>query len=171
MYTDTAPRCGKLSQKLPLTIPQQLSLNISLSIPQNRSQNISQKRSRQLSQNVSQVISGAGSFHSLMIMADKTVMSFGWNQFGQLGLGTNGSPDITSPQAITGLSNVKQAAASYMHTLLLFEDGTVKSFGYGSYGQLGHNDNTMHNSPKGLINFANVQVVAVGAYHSIILSY
>lgn len=124
-----------------------------------------------LSQNVSQVISGAGSFHSLMIMADKTVMSFGWNQFGQLGLGTNGGPDITSPQAITGLSNVKQAAASYMHTLLLFEDGTVKSFGYGSYGQLGHNDNAMHNSPKDLINFANVQIVAVGAYHSIILSY
>ena len=39
-------------------------------------------------------------------------------------------------------------AAGYYHTVLLMEDGTVMTFGYGRYGQLGHGDTANQNAPK-----------------------
>ena len=48
--------------------------------------------------------------------------------------------------SVTG--GVKQVAAGGSHTVLLMEDGTVMTFGYGNYGQLGHGDTASQNAPK-----------------------
>ena len=61
--------------------------------------------------------------HSVLLKADGTVWSSGWNGHGQLGDGTD-TDSFTFLQA-KGLSGVVQIAAGQNHTLALTSDGSV----------------------------------------------
>jgi alpha-tubulin suppressor-like RCC1 family protein/subtilisin family serine protease len=89
-------------------------------------------------------ISGGGS-HSLALMNDDTVWSWGYNAYGQLGLGN--TTDENWPGKIAGLSNVTAIAAGGYHSLALEADGSVWSWGYNSNGQLGLGSYANHTTP------------------------
>jgi len=87
----------------------------------------------------------AGGSHALALKDDGTVYAWGYNEFGQLGDGT-----ITSSStavAVVGTGPVTKDApdnkiataisAGLDHSLAII-DGTVKSWGYNYYGQLGN---------------------------------
>jgi hypothetical protein len=76
---------------------------------------------------------GAGS--SYAVKTDGTVVSWGYNEYGQLGTGT--TTFYTEPQATQGLSGITQISGGLEHTVALKNDGTVWSFGRNNYGQLG----------------------------------
>jgi alpha-tubulin suppressor-like RCC1 family protein len=80
----------------------------------------------------------AGGLHSLVLSTDGTVLSFGRNSFGQLGIGT-GDLNIATPidSSNLGDSKVTQIAAGALHSLILTEDGSVFSFGSNNSGELG----------------------------------
>ena len=87
----------------------------------------------------------AGEFHSLALAQDGHVLSWGNNQFGQLGDGTTvnrTTPDqVSLPAGVT----VKAIAAGAYQSLALASDGRVFAWGGNQYGQLG--DGTTANSP------------------------
>jgi regulator of chromosome condensation (RCC1) repeat-containing protein len=112
----------------------------------------------------------AGYLFSLALMTDGTVNYWGFNGHGQLGNGTEA--DRSTPGAVTNLTGVKAIAtdSNASHVLALLEDGTVKSWGYNYYGQLGDGasgPNAARNTPGDVIGLTNVKSVAGGTSHSL----
>lgn len=85
----------------------------------------------------------AGGGHSVAILDDGTMLSWGDNDRGQLGDGTN--DHRPSPGPVTGMTGVIAAACAYHHTLALREDGTAWATGINDRGQLG-DGTTIHRS-------------------------
>ncbi len=94
----------------------------------------------------------AGGFHSLALLKNGTVMTWGFDQQGQLGVGTTTGPDkcnegfepcSTVPVAVTGVSEVTAVAAGTNQSLALLRNGTVLAWGENLYGNLG--DGTIEN--------------------------
>lgn len=113
----------------------------------------------------------AGGGASLLVSADGTVWAWGHNGYGQLGDGTY--DDKYNPIKVHKLSGVKAVAAGQgRHLLALKDDGTVWSWGYGYYGQLGNGSSGPYayfNTPAEVSNLNNIKDIAVGVYHSLAL--
>jgi len=116
--------------------------------------------------NVKQI--SCGGSHSLALLNDGTVKSFGMNTNGQLGLGNITTP-YTTPTLISSLSNVKQIACGGNHSLVLLNDGTVKSCGQNGYGQLGLGNTTTYLAPTLIPSLTNVNQIACGQSHCLVL--
>ncbi|OQR84663.1 hypothetical protein ACHHYP_13054 [Achlya hypogyna] len=83
---------------------------------------------------VTAVACGAG--HSVVILADGRVFSWGIGAQGQLGLGSSAASD--HPRCIEALPNIAVAVAcGIAHTLLLLQDGRLFGCGLNQFGQLG----------------------------------
>gem|GEM_PF-3259178 len=76
-----------------------------------------------------------GSYHSLALLADGTVMAWGTNRIAELGDGT--LEDRLTPVRVPGLSNVVAVSAGSGSSLALLADGTVMAWGANGSGQLG----------------------------------
>jgi alpha-tubulin suppressor-like RCC1 family protein len=81
-----------------------------------------------------------GARHSLALMADGTIESWGDNTYGQLGDGTTISRSLpVNVVDICGniLTDVVDVACGWFHSIALIGDGTLKTWGHGTSGQLG----------------------------------
>ena len=87
--------------------------------------------------------------HSCAVKTDGTVWCWGYNGYGQLGVGD--TTQRTTPTQVSGLSSVSAittASGSYVSPYCALKtDGTVWCWGYNGYGQLGVGDVTQRNSP------------------------
>ena len=82
-----------------------------------------------------------GAYHSLVIKTtDGSLWAWGYNGNGQLG--DNTLNPHTTPQPVSGLTNVVAVAAGVTHSLALKSDATLWAWGYNYYGQLGNGNNT-----------------------------
>lgn len=81
-----------------------------------------------------------GSEHVLVLKKDGTVWSWGNNRLGQLGIGTFGTREerIDTPVQVKGLENITAITAGALHNAVLKKDGTVWTWGWNEYGQLGN---------------------------------
>jgi YD repeat-containing protein len=92
----------------------------------------------------------AGSNHISAIKTDGTLWTWGANILiigsGQLGdnTATNRSTPVTT---FAGGTNWKQVAGGNAHTAAIKTDGTLWTWGYNGYGQLGNNTTTQRNTP------------------------
>ena len=100
----------------------------------------------------------AGGLSSLALKADGTVWAWGWNYFGQLGIGN--TTDQHYAVQVTGLSHVVAIAAGYDHCLALTSDGNVWAWGWNYYGQLGDGSTTTHSSPEQISGVSGVIALA-----------
>ena len=82
----------------------------------------------------------AGALHGVAVKTDGTVWTWGLNDRGQLGRST-ATTSAATPAIVPGITNAEDAAASGTlagkHTLVLLGDGTLRTFGDDTYGQLG----------------------------------
>ena len=116
----------------------------------------------------SAVMVAAGFQHSAVVLADGTVRTFGRNSSGQLGV--NDATERLTPAQVWGISSSATAVAcGRLHTCVLLANGTVQSFGYNAYGQLGVNDQTDRSTPVQVLNITNATAVACGNYHTCVL--
>lgn len=107
----------------------------------------------------------AGDAHSLFLKNDGSLWAMGWNQFGQLGDGTN--IRTNHPEEIIS-SNVVAIAlgCDSDHSLFLKSDGSLWAMGYNYYGQLGDGTLNSANQPEEIIS-SNVVVISAGYSHSL----
>ena len=122
-----------------------------------------------------------GYSHSIVLFSDGTVYGCGRNIYGQLGTTTNNKTNKANPN-LTPMSNMprdKKAiniACGNVHSIVLFDYGTVYGCGYNYYGQLGTttNNTTLNPNPT-LTPMSNMPArkktinIACGAVHSIVL--
>jgi alpha-tubulin suppressor-like RCC1 family protein len=99
----------------------------------------------------------AGGDTSLALLSNGTVMSWGANEFGQLGDGSLTQSDV--PVAVSGLSGVSSIAVGAA-SLALLDDGTVMAWGSNISGQLGDGTN-MAPSECFPLNFCSTTPIAV----------
>jgi len=84
----------------------------------------------------SPVAISAGSAHTVVLMDDGTVWTWGDNTYGQLGDGTLDKKNL--PVHVPALSGVCAIATGGSHTLALKTDGTIWGWGNNTNKQLGH---------------------------------
>ncbi len=118
-----------------------------------------------------------GQYHSLALCSDGTVAAWGDNGNGQLG-NSSGSI-ITMPVAVdtSGVLSGKMViavAAGGSHSLALCSDGTLASWGYNNWGQLGNTISVWSPVPvavntAGVLAGKVVVAVAAGTLHSLAL--
>jgi alpha-tubulin suppressor-like RCC1 family protein len=118
--------------------------------------------------------------HSLAVRSDGTAWGWGDNSYGDVG---DGSTYVQhSPVQVVGLSNVIAVAAGSStflnngahgtgHSLALKSDGTVWSWGFNYYGQLGYGtqDSSVHPTPARVPGLDKVIAISAGEDDSLAL--
>src|ERR1044071_1208247 len=110
----------------------------------------------------------AGSYHSLVLKYDGTVLTWGENANGQLGVGDTVNKGI--PVVITNLSGVVAIDGGDAFSMAVLQDGTVKAWGYNGNGQLGTGNTTQRTTPTNVLNLTNIISVACGYQHAVALA-
>ncbi len=109
----------------------------------------------------------AGNAHSLAVKQDGTVIGWGSDSYGQLG-NNSALDDQSTPVAVSGTSGIVAIAAGGYHSLALKSDGTLLSWGYDVYGQLGDGGtNASQATPVAVSNTGGIAAITAGFGHSL----
>lgn len=131
-----------------------------------------------------------GGYHSLAICTDGSLVSWGYNSsgpdsllnlprepYGQLGHGQDYASSypvlVDAAGALAGKS-ITSIAASYLHSMAICSDGTVATWGYNLYGQLGNDSRSNSNTPVavsglGALSGKTPIQIACGDHHGLAL--
>ncbi|MGQ5393389.1 InlB B-repeat-containing protein [Paenibacillus sp. M.A.Huq-84] len=110
----------------------------------------------------------AGYYHSVGLVSDGTVWSWGRGSNGQLGNGESVSRAV--PRKATGLSSVKSITGGVRSSFAILKDGTVMGWGANGNGQLGDGTTTDRLSPVQVSALSNIKAISGGtSYHTLAL--
>lgn len=108
---------------------------------------------------INDAVSGAsGGYHAIVLRQDGTLLSWGPNPQGALGVGTFDSH--YSPVPVIDIDSVRSVAAGAYHSLAIRNDGTAWSWGWNTYGQLGIGPAPPTPVPSQVLGISNVQQAA-----------
>jgi alpha-tubulin suppressor-like RCC1 family protein len=113
----------------------------------------------------------AGYEHSYALLADGTVMSWGYNYYGQDGDGKGSQEGCDCDVhlvAVPGVTGAVAIAAGEYSGIALLADGTVKDWGYNYYGQAGNGTDSASGpcycvGPVAVSNLSGATSVGAGA--------
>jgi alpha-tubulin suppressor-like RCC1 family protein len=93
---------------------------------------------------------------------------------GQLGIGgasNTTASNVTVPVIVGSLADIKSISAGGFHTIALKQDGTVWTWGYNAYGELGSAEVSSKGSsvPIKVSELSNVKAVSSGVHHCVAL--
>lgn len=111
---------------------------------------------------------GAGGESSAAIKTDGTLWTWGDNNNVQLGLNVGAGTNYSSPKQVGSLTDWATVSVGPFHMLSVKTDGTLWSWGNGSfYGPLGLNNLSYYSSPKQVGALTNWSSVSTGNRFSI----
>jgi alpha-tubulin suppressor-like RCC1 family protein len=116
--------------------------------------------------------------HALAVKTDGTLWSWGRNNYGQLGTstkttyGSSGYPsylltytsnlNMSSPTQVGALSTWASVSAGYLSSAAVKTDGTLWTWGLGTFGRLGLGNTATYSSPKQVGALTNWSKVSMG---------
>jgi alpha-tubulin suppressor-like RCC1 family protein len=100
----------------------------------------------------------AGGGHSVAVLADGSLWTWGFNDRGQLGDGT--FTDNPTPRRVEGVEGAVAVAAGYHHTIALLPDGTLLAWGLNDRGQLGDGTREHRNRPGAVTGIDDVIAIS-----------
>ena len=118
----------------------------------------------------------AGADHVIALKSDGTVWNWGYNWGGSLG--NNSTTQSNAPVQVLGaggagtLTGVVSVAAGFDDSVALKGDGTVWTWGYNNYGELGNNTTTTSKTPVQVVGaggsgvLGGIVTISAGAYHT-----
>ncbi len=109
-----------------------------------------------------------GGEHVLALSHHGHVFSWGGNDAGQLGDGTNVAR--RRPVRVRGLANVVRIAAGRRHSLALTADGRVWAWGSNGRGQLGTGSAPQLRAPTLVASLSQIAAIDAGAAYSVAIS-
>eukprot|EP01124_Arcella_intermedia_P006400 TRINITY_DN13765_c0_g1_i1.p1 TRINITY_DN13765_c0_g1~~TRINITY_DN13765_c0_g1_i1.p1 ORF type:complete len:404 (+),score=58.38 TRINITY_DN13765_c0_g1_i1:50-1213(+) len=110
-----------------------------------------------------------GFYHSMALMSDGGVYSWGWNLYGQLGIGNSESQNLPTP--ITDIpTKVIQIHCGAYFSMALTKEGSLYSWGYSGNGELGVGTVTDQLTPKRVIGISNIVQFSCGSISVMALS-
>jgi alpha-tubulin suppressor-like RCC1 family protein len=110
----------------------------------------------------------SNNYNVIATKTDGTLWTWGYNNLGQLGLGTSGAGTYkSSPNQVGALTNWSKVASGYNHSIAIKTDGTLWSWGQGSNGKLGLGNTTNYSSPKQVGALTTWLNISAGYQHSI----
>ena len=107
----------------------------------------------------------AGEDHCIVTTTGGALYVWGKNESGGLGLNDVGI-SRSSPTQVGALTTWSKIAAGRNHSLAIKTDGTLWSWGYNAYGELGQNDRVNRSSPVQVGSDTNWSNIDGGANHS-----
>ncbi|QVQ51184.1 hypothetical protein J4H86_20515 [Spiractinospora alimapuensis] len=113
-----------------------------------------------------------GQYHSLAVTSRGRLLSWGRNNYGQLGDGTSTNREAPAEVELPGEATVTHVAAGSAHSLAVTSDGTVLAWGLNNFGQLGDGTTTNRGTPREveLPDGTAVRQVAAGAAFGLALT-
>ena len=90
---------------------------------------------------------GGSSYNGIAIKTDGTLWTWGTNSKGQLGTNQTNGLLVSSPVQVPGTTWAYGYIPNQKYVLAAKTDGTLWSWGYGVWGQLGQNSRTHYSSP------------------------
>lgn len=101
--------------------------------------------------------------HTCAVRSDGTVWCWGWNNRGQIGVGS-AAQNVPTPTQVS-LTDVAAFTTGYDHTCAVQTSGTTTCWGANTYGQLGDNGVADANSPVPVTGFTDgVLISSIGEY-------
>lgn len=78
---------------------------------------------------------------------------------------------VSGPGSVTPLTGVTRITASFINTMALLADGTIRTWGDNAYGQIGDGTITKRQAPTSVprLNGLAVTQVDSGGFHSVVL--
>ncbi|HYN74757.1 MAG TPA: putative Ig domain-containing protein [Candidatus Limnocylindria bacterium] len=110
---------------------------------------------------------GTGHYHSLAVLADGTVRSWGYNNYGQLGNGS--TTGRSTPGVVTGLSGVASVFGGRDMSYALLTSGSLRAWGNNPNGELGDGTTTQRRTPVAVSGITSAIAVAGGRNHGLAL--
>ncbi|MFE5646358.1 cutinase family protein [Rhodococcus sp. NPDC056516] len=107
----------------------------------------------------------AGNAHTCALMPGGTAKCWGYNQYGQLGDGSNYNRRST-PVDVVGLSGAIALTAGGNHTCALMPGGTATCWGYNTNGQLGDGTTTQRSTPVEVVGLSGAIALTAGNAHT-----
>jgi alpha-tubulin suppressor-like RCC1 family protein len=106
----------------------------------------------------------AGSYHTCALTADRRVLCWGWNSYGQVGDGSM----VNRPTAfeLPEPSGVIALATGGFHTCVLQGDGMGQCWGQNSLGQLGDGSETDTVAPVGVFSLPPSMAISAAGRHT-----
>jgi YD repeat-containing protein len=117
--------------------------------------------------NVVQV--SAGWKHAVALTSDGKAWTWGDNTYGQIGNGITSTKGVSIPIQVPGLSNVIAVSGGDRFTAILKADGTVWTWGWNGFGQLGDGTFTDRSLPVQVLGLTDVILVAARDYHVLVI--
>jgi uncharacterized repeat protein (TIGR01451 family) len=111
---------------------------------------------------------GGGYLHSLFLCGDGTVMTYGYNDYGQCGK-ENSNPWYNPAAKINSLSGIIKVSGGRDYSLFLQSNGSVKGCGRNYPGSLGDGSSTQRNYPVNVIGLTGIIDISAGFWHSLFL--
>lgn len=106
-----------------------------------------------------------GAHHSLVLGNDGLVYAFGDNAKGELGLGPNGPSRSLTPTPSLGISlstPVRQLAAGFDNSFVVYTNGTAAGWGDNQFGRLGTGDTANRSVPTPVQGLSGATRIAAG---------
>jgi alpha-tubulin suppressor-like RCC1 family protein len=108
----------------------------------------------------------AGLSHTVAIKTDGTLWAWGYNGRGQLGLGD--TDDRDEPTQVTAAGGGwATVSAGVMRTVATKGDGTLWSWGFNGFGQLGLGDTNSRYGPASVAASVGWSAASAGGYHMV----
>lgn len=115
----------------------------------------------------------AGNEHSIILCGDGAVLTCGYNDNGQCGVGATNRVSTVMEMQKLGDQRVTQVHAynGCEHSVVVTQEGRAATFGYNYRGQLGHGSTSSENVPKLIrsLDGRAVRLVSCSYYHTILV--
>lgn len=109
------------------------------------------------------VMMAIGGERIMELTANGDVISWGRNQYGELGDDT--FLDSTNPVHVAGLTGITKIASGLNHSLALDLNGTLWAWGQNTFGQLGNDDTGNTDAPVQVLGMTNVIAIDAHGYN------